>query len=462
MKRIYLLPFMAMGLVACDDEVKDSISKSEMQEFDDELLCVAPALYSTNHTISPHKAESAALNLVKCVKNEKGLKSEKNLSVESIHVVERKKGGLKSINKTSDTLAYVVNFSNNTGYAYVCADDRVANNVLAFFDEGKYGDADNRNLDYMLEQANIYIENSINKFEANKEVLREYVECKKAGSNKGLKSTSVTLYRSISPLIKTKWGQGYPYNNKIQCKRCGKWGYCLAGCANTALGQILNYWKWPTNISVSGTYVDWNKINSTDITISNNEIKRLMFALAEDNKTKSFCYPGCTSLGSATAMSDVDNTVKRYGYETYSQDFSTNFAVSWIDLGIPILINAYTNDNIGHVWIIDGYETYAVTVNNQKTYSTYLHNNWGWDGDCNGYFYSGVFDTRDPLSYDEAKNTRNCYFSKNIKIRYIYPGMDAWFLKDITNSSTISGCRSRGSSSGGRGNERSPRTVNKR
>jgi hypothetical protein len=43
-----------------------------------------------------------------------------------------------------------------------------------------------------------------------------------------------------------------------------------------------------------------------------------------------------------------------------------------------------------HFWIIDGMA--------QKNGSLHIHNNWGWDGDANGYYLSSVFNPRD-LNY---------------------------------------------------------------
>lgn len=56
----------------------------------------------------------------------------------------------------------------------------------------------------------------------------------------------------------------------------------------------------------------------------------------------------------------------------------------------------------GHAWVIDGYikrknvSSTGSVLNNQ----TLVHCNWGWHGDCNGYFTSGVFKSQQAVITD--------------------------------------------------------------
>ena len=47
-----------------------------------------------------------------------------------------------------------------------------------------------------------------------------------------------------------------------------------------------------------------------------------------------------------------------------------------------------TGDQKGHAWVIDGVD------------GDMFHINWGWHGDCDGYYNKGVFNTADLMSYD--------------------------------------------------------------
>lgn len=48
--------------------------------------------------------------------------------------------------------------------------------------------------------------------------------------------------QEIEPLIKTHWGQGYPYNELCPKKNGEK---CSTGCIATAMAQIINYYHYP-------------------------------------------------------------------------------------------------------------------------------------------------------------------------------------------------------------------------
>lgn len=59
----------------------------------------------------------------------------------------------------SDTLAYIVNFADSAGFAYVAADDRVVYPVLAFFENtniDKQTISSKPELAYMIERTNNY------------------------------------------------------------------------------------------------------------------------------------------------------------------------------------------------------------------------------------------------------------------------------------------------------------------
>lgn len=106
----------------------------------------------------------------------------------------------------------------------------------------------------------------------------------------------------------------------------------------------------------------------------------------------------------------------------------------------PIFIAALpsTGGSIGHAWIIDGCMTrsrtwteyedmydsctdkilYTTPMGSGTQQSTYLHFNWGWDGNHNGYFEDGLFKPSAGVHYDEGvvQTGNNTLYSVNIKI----------------------------------------------
>lgn len=57
---------------------------------------------------------------------------------------------------------------------------------------------------------------------------------------------------------------------------------------------------------------------------------------------------------------------------------------------------------VGHAWVYDGY----CKAQKSGTTKILLHCNWGWNGQSNGYYISGIFDTANgPEFKDTTDNT---------------------------------------------------------
>lgn len=140
--------------------------------------------------------------------------------------------------------------------------------------------------------------------------------------------------------------------------------------------------------------------------------------------------PGSTS----TYGSNCLNALNYYGYTcTDFLDYSAGDAKEPLDREHIVFINglSYTEQGlIGHSFIIDGYEK----VSTIKMYTTgepsqilselyYNHINWGWNGDCNGYFLDNIFDTSNANYYDSSANNNNAIsidFNYNVQYSEVY------------------------------------------
>ena len=60
----------------------------------------------------------------------------------------------------------------------------------------------------------------------------------------------------VPAMLTTTWGQYAPFWNDTPTKD-GK--QCLTGCVATSLAQILNYYKYPAQLS-DGTVIDWDNM----------------------------------------------------------------------------------------------------------------------------------------------------------------------------------------------------------
>lgn len=227
----------------------------------------------------------------------------------------------------------------------------------------------------------------------------------------------------VDPLLITKWGQ------------TGVFGaYCpngIAGCAATAIGQIIAYHHYPQSITLStsaGPYsqgsvipLNWNYIdnhikNHAGAQICNDYHYQISALLRDIGEQLFVSYePG----GSGCSPYSVPFAFYHYGYSLASL-ISANVStiVSSLNNNKPVFMGGSLSQGAGHAWVADGYKdyllyrnTYAQAYPNPGYYlvnSVFLeevhalHINWGWEGLCDGYFNFNCYDTSMAISYDEG------------------------------------------------------------
>ncbi len=60
--------------------------------------------------------------------------------------------------------------------------------------------------------------------------------------------------REILPLTTSTWDQGKYYNEMCPADPSGPSGHCYTGCVATAMGQVMNYFRWPDTGTGSYSY----------------------------------------------------------------------------------------------------------------------------------------------------------------------------------------------------------------
>lgn len=245
----------------------------------------------------------------------------------------------------------------------------------------------------------------------------------------------------VKPLSPVEWGQGYVYNIYTVEKGCnGNAPY--TGCVATATAQLMTYWKYPQ--SFDNHNYDWNQMkNYTDwysfqernglykywmgdvndimpFTVKD-DIARLMERIGYYVDMDYRCNESGAKVGKvATFLNNlgyIGGNEQSYDYDTTVQSLNQGSIVlsgGWATKKIHRFLGfkTYITYHGGHAWLIDGYlklkqETIVVT----KTYSRftnqlissysqthtlkrdYIHNNWGWGGQYNGYFFSNSFNS---------------------------------------------------------------------
>ena len=141
-------------------------------------------------------------------------------------------------------------------------------------------------------------------------------------------------------------------------------------------------------------------------------------------------------------VSDVPSGFSYFGYNTSSPvTFTINSAKSAIMSFGPVFMYGgfYDIDNNyhGHAWVLDEYKDYMyyyckfelaeagsytpiITQQTLVSEEHVFHVNWGWNGDCNGYFSLGVFDVDYAESYDYSNYTHGRNYNTNLKIIIVY------------------------------------------
>ncbi|GHV89022.1 hypothetical protein AGMMS50267_13820 [Spirochaetia bacterium] len=281
-------------------------------------------------------------------------------------------------------------------------------------------------------------------------------------------------------LIKTKWGQGAPYSKYINA-RVYDYGY-VTGCTVTAIAQIVAYYghlKSTTpykagnfnNSSFNNAYAgvwngtyDWANLKAGYLNSDalKGQAAALMWQVGSNVKAKFYDNKGST----VTPIFDADQPLytgfKNMGYQLFGYNFfnkgmfhateivdgnlgsiifydnnSPSLVIAGLLNDLPILMYGATMDNTNaHSWVIDGLGamTYylevlqygqtnltsavLVTLNN----SMMVHCNYGWNGQGNGWYVYGLFDTGNKLLVGGTDQGGPSYnFSRNVKITIPIP-----------------------------------------
>lgn len=206
---------------------------------------------------------------------------------------------------------------------------------------------------------------------------------------------------SVSPLLTTEWGQDEPFN--LSCPTlAGK--KTPSGCVATAMSQIINFFKYPetgkgiSNYSVMGGFRPWDltfgETYRYDLLKDKYDANVLASLSEEEKKAISTLLLHCgaavkmnyNSDGSgANEFNAADGFATYFRYDSlalrcYQREFFTN--EEWMQIikaelaaEHPILYCGQDPREGGHAFVLDG-------INSEGL----VHINWGWDGDCNGYY----------------------------------------------------------------------------
>lgn len=411
MKRILYFAFILVT-ASCNNEIM------EFEEFKKPETTIQPKTRSINEAIEI--ANNAAQEFFGVTRAAGG----RNADVNNVDIIT---SSLTRSSGSNDTLLYIVNYEDNNGFAVISA-KKDADALLAVTEQGSYTpDSENIGFNMFMDMAQAY---------AAKSILPPGVE--EGGTLfpiKEYKETFDTIANiTVLPKVEVQWGQGEfegAYSPNM-----------YSGCSNTAMAQILSYFCYPTQIEITfqegNNYflsLDWDAIKMHNRrhwnfycyanTDAHNALGLLCRQLGVLNN--SIYYDDATS----TNYENVHSTFSSLGYTVSSiNDYESSSLTDILNSDKIIFMrgrtyNSETNDYIGHAWVVDGARKLSVTCSSwtrnlgngfwellSQSTSTdeYYHMNWGYDGNCNGYFNAGVFAPGQAQIYD---NTSLGFTNKN-------------------------------------------------
>lgn len=246
--------------------------------------------------------------------------------------------------------------------------------------------------------------------------------------------------REVEPLLTSTWDQGKYYNQMCPGDPAGPGGHCYAGCVATAMGQVMNYFRWPGTGTGSYTYscppygtlsanfdsteYRWD-LMETSLSHSNLYVAELLYHLGVSvdmvygpDGSGMYNHKAAYSLSTYFKYSPETQYVYR---DSTTMDWDS-LLLSHLDQRIPMYYAGWSVPDInGHAFVCDGYQD-----------SAFYHFNWGWGGSYDGYFYTdnltpggSLFNLAQELIIHAVPDTAN----------YVYPA----FCEGATEFGTLYG-----------------------
>lgn len=355
----------------------------------------------------------------------KGLQNSRTIESYNVAVRPHTKGDMTGVN---DTLFYVFNFTDSSGFSIISARQDFPP-IIAVTESGRYTVGEPTGNDAFDE----YMDGVIDGMTRLGPPHEQYYWY-----------DYVFEGDSIRPKVNVNWGQ-----EDIFGKYCSN-GIC--GCVATAIAQIMTYYKQPSSFiascdmgndfsSGSNILLDWDQIvlhtsahsNPGNCDNVHNNIGALLRQIGEESSMTyhSEGYSSTSEYGACDAITSLGYTIDAG---------PTTPIVPQIKYFIrrhgPVFMSGKRDQGSGHAWVVDGYKDFKYSycryeraegdgsepIITQQTIlreAHSLHINWGFDGDCNGYFAFNVYDMQDADEYDQSSwNDYN--YNTNLQVIFFY------------------------------------------
>lgn len=306
-----------------------------------------------------------------------------------------------------DTLAYVINYADNGGFAIIAGDNRI-DPVLAYSDDGSFS-----------MQNECAVENFINRLEG-------YVSSKASAVGPIITPMDPLTYYRI-PIVKSKFNQSKPFNKYLSEIYSNP--NILTGCCPLAVGTVMMYSS--NSVTLRNQTFDLQRIRN-GLQTNDSEQPRFSYDIAAYEASKLFAMIGLNlsvqydkgvyeASGYAGLMQLIDN-----GFLTpidyYTDDLSWNPTDFTIDKAVELLddgciLYAWAPDKnlvkTGHAWVIDGYLCSVYSSGKRENHM--VHCCWGWNGSADGYYKGEVFNPTDNAKYETEAIEIGAFYHYNRK-----------------------------------------------
>lgn len=414
MKKILYFSALVMALASCTSQIDD----------------LRPLNSNENIARNSKRTISEAIDIAKEASSliATNSRSYANIDEQDVIVIQSS----RSRDSNADTLMYVVNNADNDGFTIIAAPTNVTP-IIAISENGTFESdetSSNNGFQYALNAAKIYVENESS-------ISTDSI------------TPNITESKSfLPPRILVQWGQGWPCN--IYCSNE------KAGCVPVAIGQICTYFKSPEQISL--TYSDRDQdIQELSWSMINNHLKTsyMLSSLNSNQTIENIHLKSC--IATKDAHYAIGRLTRQLGELASSRYTEKDGTLTDEDCAVATLIKVFPNKHftygtsaeglynllkdggvafsmgtdigIGHAWVADATGEIETTTiipvvgsdsnsNYETTVSKYLHYNWGWDGNCNGFFLVGIFATQNAYSYDSSYHTAD--YNLNNSFEYYY------------------------------------------
>ncbi len=302
-------------------------------------------------------------------------------------------------NEIGDTLAYVINFEKDNGFAIIASDSRVYP-ILAFSENGTFDTNNPIANENFLGRIEPYMDNACTQT--------------RSISYPGDYTYKIPPVR-VAPMLTTTLNQWSPYNKYVAQRKPG----FPAGCIPLATASIISHVK--ETLTYNGHTYNFKAINNG----IGGDGSLMSYSEATDKMARFICDLGIamkvefdeeniqTLCGIAEPLREFWNTSCNIMTQTTDNHpimfkYNDQKVVEFLHDSCYIYITGYNPDypkyEQGHGWVIDGCAYYLnmdmALGKNVKT-CIYLHCDWGWGGQGNGYFTGEIFNPLDGYKYTD-------------------------------------------------------------